>query len=236
MNKTILAGAFACLIAAPLAAQVDPAAAPALPAANDASLDKMLKDAERDRGFAQPNSHEARIALEVYGKCTVEREPKEAARVLAMDFTKPTYRTALKLLSSEAVARCARTSVGTAAMRSSNLLFAGEVAEALLEQDRAPLSARLARAAAAGPAVSYSFTDKVAMCVVRSVPDQVAALFGTERDAPAEASALGGLAAPMAMCARAANATRPISVNPAGLRAMLATAAYRSLRSAGGAA
>ena len=120
-------------------------------------------------------------------------------------------------------------------LRSANLLFAGEVAEALLEKSGAPVASQLAKAAAGTAPSGFSLTDKMAICVVRSVPDQVAAVFATERDSAEETATISALAAPAQMCGKAVGATKPVAISPAGLRAMLATAAFRSIRTAGAA-
>lgn len=203
------------------------------PAYEDSRLDKTLEKAERDAAGAGGNTREARLALESYGRCTAERERGEAARVLAMDFTKPTYRTGLRMLSQEAERECAKPAVGPGGvMRGSNLLFAGEVAEALLEAGPDPVGPRLAKAATVTGAQGFSPTDKVALCIVRSVPDQVAGLFATDRESAAETAAIGALDMPLRLCTRAAAITTPMTISPAGLRAMLATAAFRSIASA----
>ena len=98
------------------------------------------------------------------------------------------------------------------------------------------MNALLGRAAAGNAAPTYSFTDRVAMCMVRSAPDQVAALFATAPASAEETAAIAALGTPAQLCARAAQATRPLSISPVGLRAMLATAAYRSIALSEGAA
>lgn len=175
--------------------------------------------------FDKDGSPAARRELEQFAGCIVGNNPGEAARVLRMDFTTGAYSRALRMLSQDN-RDCFRY---RGSMRSAGLLFAGELAESLLESDSAPLVSRLAKASAGEATPSYSFTDKVAICVVRSVPNDVAALFATARGSAEETAGLDALATPMAMCARAANARQPIAVNPAGLRAMLATASYRSI-------
>lgn len=169
----------------------------------------------------------SRVALEQWAGCVARDNAGEATRVLAMDFTSSTYQRALKTLSLES-RDCIRFQ-GT--LRAGGLLFAGEVAEALLEQPGETLVARLARAAASPAPQSYSFTDKVAICAVRSAPNDIAALFATGRDSAEETAALAQVSTVMGLCARAAEATKPLSINPAGLRAMLATAAFRSVAS-----
>ncbi|WP_156839261.1 hypothetical protein [Novosphingobium aquimarinum] len=173
------------------------------------------------------NTPAARGALEHWAACIAQRNTAEAARVLQMDFTTSTYDRALLMLSRES--KDCTAFRGT--LRAGGLLFAGELAEALIEQQPGGVRTALARAAAAAPPRSFSFTDKVAICAVRSAPDDVAALFATERDSDEEATALRQVSATMAACSKAAEATKPLSINPAGMRAMLATAAFRSVAS-----
>jgi hypothetical protein len=196
-----------------------------IPARNDVSVEKMLDRAEDDRMAARANDKISRVALEQWAGCVARSNPGEASRILTMDFTSPRYSRAMQGISQES-----RTCIqfrGT--LRSGGLLFAGEMAEALLERgDESPRSA-LAQAAAAPAPNAFSFTDKIAICSVRSSPDDVAALFATARDSVEEATALSKISATMGLCARAADAKKPLSINPAGLRAMLATAAFRSI-------
>ncbi len=175
--------------------------------------------------FDKDGSPAARRELEQWAGCVARNNPGETARVLRMDFTTGAYGRAMRMLS-QGDRGCIRFR-GT--LRSAGLLFAGEMAESLLESDSTPLVSRLAKASAGAATPSYSFTDKVAICVVRSVPNDVAALFATARASAEETASLNALATPMALCARAASARQPIAVNPAGLRAMLATASFRSI-------
>lgn len=226
--KWIAALALAAMIASPLAAQVDPGASEH-PAQDDTKLDKTLERAERDRMGSQPNDHQARVALEKWAGCIARRSRGEATRILLMDFTAPVYTRAQKDLAKDS-GTCIRDFTS---LRGDGLLFAGEMAEALLESDGTPIGNALAQVAS-GPATrSFSFTDRVAICVVRSVPSEVAALFATARDSGEETAAIDALATPMGMCATAAKARKPLSVSPAGLRAMLATAAFRSIHAPG---
>lgn len=196
------------------------------PARDDASVEKMLSDAEKDRVAAQGNDDFSRAALAEWAGCLARKNAAEAARVLAMDFTTPLYGRAFKMLTEED--KQCREFRGT--LRIQRLLLAGELAEALIEQDGAPVGNALARAASGPATTAFSFTDRVAICVVRSVPGDVAKLFATERNSSEESAAVQTLAMPMGLCARAAEAKKPLSINPAGLRAMLATAAFRSTR------
>jgi hypothetical protein len=164
----------------------------------------------------------ARTAIQSYGACAAGRSRSAAAEVLTRNFTTREYQQGLRVLSrnnEDCFRRRGR-------MRSHNLLFAGAMAEHLIEQPSEPLNARLARAASLPPIEAFSPTDRVAGCVVRSVPDDVARLLATDVASQAELTAAQALGPIMSQC----NAERrPLSVSPAGLRAMLATAAFRTL-------
>lgn len=175
--------------------------------------------------FEKSSEPEARLHLERFASCIVRKNAERAATTLRMDFTTPAYQRAMRALTDDD-----KECMGNRRwMGASRLLVAGELAESLLERDGAPLLPQLAKAGMSEATPAYSFTDRVAICVVRSVPNDVAALFATARNSAEETARLSALATPMAMCAKAAQARRPIAVNPAGLRAMLATASYRSV-------
>ncbi len=199
-----------------------------IPARNDVSVEKMLERADHDRMDARSNDRVSRVALEQWAGCIARANAAETTRVLTMDFTAPTYGRAMLLLSQESKS-CFKFR-GT--LKAAGLLFAGELAEALLERPGDPLLTRLVQAAGGPATQSFSFTDKVAICTVRSAPNDVAQLFTTERDSEQEAAALQAISNTMGMCARVAEARKPLSINPAGLRAMLATATFRTLEAA----
>ena len=207
----------------------EPPASPAPSAAENSP--SPWPDHERELRNAgaldKASTPEARLHLEQWASCVVRKNPDRAASVLRMDFTTDAYGRAMRSLADQDKECMGKKRE----MRGGGLLFAGEMAESLLESDTSPLVTRLAKAASAPATTSYSFTDKVAICVVRSVPNDVAALFATARGSAEETASLNALTTPMALCAKAAQARKPISVNPAGLRAMLATASYRSVAS-----
>lgn len=180
---------------------------------------------------APVNDAPARQALDAYGRCVAEREAGESARVLALDFRTPQYRTGLKLLADEA-RQCARGVIGSRdAMRSSNLLFAGAVAESLLEQGPDAVNVRLVRAAAT-PLAPFGASDAVAQCLARSVPDQVGTLFAAMPGSAEEAAAISALDPALVPCVRAAGVQSRFEASAPGLRAMIATAAFRLVNQA----
>ena len=220
------------IIAVALVAAVLPAAAWAqLNTSEDppTSFRDTREEAERNISLGQNAASErsARLAVEAFGKCVAERHAGEAHRLLTMDFTSTGYRTGLRLLSREAERSCARDSVGRGnAMRSANLLFAGAVAEALLESQAEALNVRLARSA--GTKVeSYAPSDAVAQCLARSLPDQASALLATEPASAEEVAAARPLLDATPACARAAGIASRVELSVSAARAMIATASYR---------
>jgi hypothetical protein len=174
----------------------------------------------------QSSSPDARSALQRFGRCVANRSPEDAERVLKMDFTKEGYRIALRLLAKDAERPCAYRAFGVGQMRSARLLLAGSLAEGLMARNSAPLNVRLAKAGMLPAPPFRSPTDAIAMCVVRSAPDDTARLFATEVASEAEAQAIKALDLAVKLCSRGQPALR---ANTEGLRAMLATAAFRNV-------
>ncbi|MDO9370616.1 MAG: hypothetical protein Q7T68_18775 [Sphingopyxis sp.] len=174
------------------------------------------------------NSAEARLAIEAYGACVVELSPKESARVLAMDYRKSTYRTALKMLVKGAERPCARSSFGSGRMRGDDLSMAAAIAEALIEANREPVNVRLARIGAA-ERTPLGKTDAVAHCLARSLPDQVGQMFATAPASEAEAAAAAPLLKAVPSCARATGTPEQYDLSIPAVRAIVATASFRIL-------
>ena len=181
-------------------------------------------------GYSTDSSATARKTLAGFADCVAAASNGKASELLQRDFRSASYRSGLTALSRNNEG-CARQAGLSGKMRMATLAFAGALAEGMIERQGKPVNALLARAAAAPAAPTYSFTDTVAMCVVRSAPDQVATLFASDVASDAETAAITALGQPAALCARAAEAKKPLSISPAGLRAMLATAAFRSIAS-----
>lgn len=167
-------------------------------------------------------SPQARAAVQAFGACVARHSRERAAEALAMDFTTRAYRSALRQLAN--VNESCFRERGT--MRTDGLPFAGALAEALLAADGTPLNVRLAQAALRPPVRPRSPSDRVAICIVRSMPDEVARLFEAEVGGAAEGAAIAALDPALAACSRAGP---PLDASAAGLRAILATAAFRSV-------
>jgi hypothetical protein len=174
------------------------------------------------------NTPEARMAIAKYGQCAAQREPAEANRLLTMDFTTDRYRTGIRILSKEVQRKCAYGSFGSGKMRSAGLLFSGAMAEALLEADATPLNRRIAGTVHL-PVQPYSTTDAIALCVVRSAPDEVAKLFASDVASESEQAAVKELDYVTKLCSQGKPELR---ASAEAVRAMLATAAFRAVNAA----
>lgn len=181
----------------------------------------MLLAAGQDSGAG--SSPEARMAAHDYGACVADASPGFAAETLAMDFRTDGYRRRLQQLSANNRGCTGRM---RGRMRSAGLLFAGAVAERLVERGTVPVKTQLAQAAARPAAASFSPTDGGAICVIRSAPDDVAALFASDPGSAQEAQA----AVPLQNLFSRCMAGKEVQSNVGGFRAILATAAFRSVQ------
>ena len=175
----------------------------------------------------QPTSSSpaARRQIQAFGACVADRSPEKAAQVLSMDFRSAGYHPALKALNLNNIDRsCLMPSRSGA--RSSSLLFAGALAERLIAADSKSLNVRLAQAASRPAPPTYSPSDAIANCVARSAPNEAASLFKTEVGSDAEAQAMKSLDMAVQLCSRG---KPPFQANVEGLRAILATAAFRNV-------
>ena len=167
----------------------------------------------------------ARKQIQAFGACVADRSTAKAVQVLSMDFRSPGYRPALKALNLNNM-DCSRLMPRRMGARGSSLLFAGAIAERLLAADPKPLNVRLAQAATRSAPPTYSPSDAIANCVVRSMPNEAAALFKTEVGSDSETQAMKALDIAVQLCSRG---QPPFQSNVEGLRAILATAAFRNV-------
>jgi hypothetical protein len=167
----------------------------------------------------EESSANARVRMERFASCVADRSPEKAARTIAMDFRSTTYRSALKNLAD-----ANRDCYGyLSTMRSGGLSFAGALAERLIERDTTPLNARIVRATHV-PLPPRTPSDAIAICVVRSAPDEVSRLFVTDVASEAEKAAITELQFVTGLCSE----NQPeLQATVEGMRAMLATAALR---------
>jgi len=168
---------------------------------------------------------EARLQMQAFGACVADHSPAKAAQTLASDFRSANYHSAIRALN-ENNHDCSRLLPRRSTLRSSGLLFAGAMAERLMAVDKRPLNVRLVQAAARPAPATYSLSDKIAMCVVRSAPDDAARLFSSEVGSSSESAAVKSLEVAVRLCSTGGPT---LQVNREGLRAMLATAAFRNV-------
>ena len=168
-----------------------------------------------------PVTPEARAALGDFARCVVRHSNQKARATLRRNFTTRVYRDELR-----ALARNNRHCFDVSGrLRTGGLPFAAALAEALLADDPDPLNIRLLKAAPT-KAPTYSPSDAVAMCVVRSDPDNAAALLRSAIASAEEAKAAATLQVALGRCTPAGQA---VDADAYGLRTVLATAAYRLL-------
>ena len=167
-----------------------------------------------------------RAAIAAFGRCVVKESPAKAHSVLTSDFRTEEYRAGLKVLAK--VNETCFNRRGR--MRAGGLPFAAAMAEAMMMKGEVPLNVRLARAGIGKAAPTYAPSDAVAMCVARSVPDQVAALFATPISSEAETNAAKDLSTAVRLCTPKGVS---VDIQPYGLRSILATASYRLLAAQG---
>lgn len=176
--------------------------------------------------FQADSTPEARLMTARLAECVIETSPDKVADVLTRDFRTTQYRSGLRNLM-HANDGCARKAQLRGSIRMEGLPFAAALAEAMLERDATPLNARLARAASGPAAATYSPSDAIAMCVARSVPDDVAALLASEPGSAGEMAEMAKVEQAAALCARGTK----MEISPFGLRSIVATASYRLIAS-----
>jgi hypothetical protein len=169
---------------------------------------------------AQPDEL-ATQAMHNFGACVVETTSRGARRVLAMDYRTPEYSQALRRLA-RGHGRCTPGHE----LRFTGVLFAGAMAEALLESDvkAAELPGRLGVDAGQVPVPPRSPTEAMALCTVRQAPQAVVHLLATEPASPEEAQADKALRPAMTECLRKGV---QLNLNRPALRSVLALAAWR---------
>jgi hypothetical protein len=167
----------------------------------------------------EESSANARVQMERFASCVADRSPEKVARTISMDFRSTTYRSALRNLAD-----ANRDCYGyRSTMRAGGLSFAGALAERLIERDATPLNARIVRATHVS-VPPRTPSDAIAICVVRSAPDEVSRLFVADVASEAEKSAIKELQFVTGLCSE----NKPeLQATIEGMRAMLATAALR---------
>ena len=167
----------------------------------------------------------ARSVMARYASCVADASPDKVSDVLTRDFRTTEYRSGLRNLSDANRGCATKAGMRGDTLRMGNLPFAAALAEVMIERDTSPLNVRLAKAATGKVAATFAPSDKVAMCVARSTPDEVATLFATEAGSDGETQA----AAALQPAVKACGPDVAIETAPLGLRSILATASFRLL-------
>lgn len=169
-------------------------------------------------------SPNARIVADRFGACVADRSPELSARTLRLAFNSTAYHNNMRNVTRANEGCMERRG----RMRSASLLVAGAMAERLLEREPTPINVQLARGAEQPAPRAVTPSDAIALCMVRSTPDDVARLFASEVASDGEAQAAEALMPVANLCNESG---RTVQLSNGGLRAMLATAAFRTAQS-----
>ena len=161
-------------------------------------------------------------ALHNFGACIVDRSPKGARELLAMDFRSPEYQ---KRLHAYATGHdyCIPFN---GRLASSELLLSGALAEALLKIEARPaeLPQDLAFSPAREPIPARSETEAMALCTVLNAPQATAHIFDTEPATSEEVAAMKPIGGVLGECLKK---DAKMTLNKPALRSLLALAAWR---------
>jgi len=166
-----------------------------------------------------------------YGRCVVARDQRRARELLAMDYRTDAY--------SKALLRLADRNKGcippAGQLRFHPVLFAGALAEALLERDAR--GSNLAQLLAVDPAKAAipirSDLDAMALCTIARTPANSAQLLATKPMSKDESIAIRALAPVLTDCLRK---DLKVTFNRPALRSVMALTAWRIVAKPRGAA
>jgi hypothetical protein len=160
-------------------------------------------------------------AMQNFGACVVQMTPAGAEEVLAMDFRTDGYREELRRLA-KGHDRCTRARTE---LKFNGVLFAGAMAEALLEQPGRRVLTRLSVADdLTAPITARSSLEAMALCSVATRPAAVGRLLESEVASKQEAEAMEALSPTMAACLAGADKAE---LNAPAVRSLVALAAWR---------
>lgn len=161
--------------------------------------------------------------LQLFAACMVDRYTPGVRKLLALDYRSRAYQHRLDTLMDEG-GRCLPFAFGR--LRSSGVLIAGALAEASLPAalGGSRLAERVAYDPARPPVAARDDGEYLALCAVRTMPDEIAGLLATKPASDEERRAIAAIRPRLGPCLRAGAAAR---INTVGLRAILALAAYR---------
>ena len=160
-------------------------------------------------------------ALHNFGACVVKMTPSGAEEVLALDYRTDEYRERLSRLA-RGHDRCTRPRTE---LQFNGVLFAGAMAEALLEEPGKKVLTRLSAAdELTAPIAARSPLEAMALCSVITRPAAVGRLLESEVASDLEAEAAEALGPTLSACL---SGTDKAELNRPALRSVLALAAWR---------
>lgn len=160
-------------------------------------------------------------AMHNFGACVVRTTPAGAEEVLAMDYRTDAYREKLSRLA-KGHDRCTQPRTE---LRFNGVLFAGAMAEALLEQPGDRVLTRLSAADdLTAPIAARSPLEAMALCGVVTRPAAVGRLLESEIGSIEEGQAFEALVPALSACLSGADKAE---LNRQGLRSIVALAAWR---------
>jgi hypothetical protein len=163
--------------------------------------------------------------MHAFGHCAVQRGPKDVTYLLDQDVRSGGYNAALKALAKK------QASCPGSPAAAGGALFAGVLAEELLEYGRTPKQvAGLIGKAPKKPVSGRDDTENAALCAVRANPGGVAQLLASGYGSKEEAAAFKGLTPAFNGCLKG----KKLGAGGTDLRAIIALAAFRNFRAAGG--
>ena len=160
-------------------------------------------------------------ALHNFGGCIVKMTPSGAEAVLALDYRTDEYREKLRRLA-RGHDRC---TLPRTELRFNGVLFAGAMAEALLEEPKRSVLRRLIDAEEQASSISArSPLEEMTLCSVKTRPAAVGRLLKSDVQSEEEAQAIEALSPTLDACLAAAH---KVELNRPALRSVLALAAWR---------
>ena len=171
-------------------------------------------------------SVEERQGLHLAGQCVVNERSREVRALLAMDFRDKKYGRTMHNLVNGGGIGCRGVNVPRGVYSAGGLLWAGTFAEWLLRRDRMldDLAAHTAYRAELPTIDARNVGEYMAFCVVRTKPQEAAALLHSEPATREELEALKAVGPSLSACMPADSKTE---FTRESLRALLALGAQR---------
>ena len=164
-------------------------------------------------------------AMHAFGHCAAQRGPKDVTYLLDPDYRSGGYAQGLKALAKK------HASCAGAASAAGGALFAGILAEELLEYGRTPKQvAGLIGKPPKKPVSGKDETENAALCAVRANPGGVAQLLASGYGSKEENAAFKALTQALNGCLKG----KRLGAGGTELRSVIALAAFRNFRAAGG--